>query len=272
MYKMICLDLDGTLLNSKKEISQNNQDILNRLSHQGIKIVIATGRHLDFAKYLTNDLDNNHIIISNNGAGVFDLKQGKSYVSYIDEDLVKRLVNISMANDEYPYIYTDCTVSGWDIGLTKEFDTEAFINTIVRSSDRIRILNTHNDLKHVLSIVVSAPEDKLNNIIEQGKEELKNLSYHVMDKMYDNYSMLEIMDKNVSKWSGIKKIAEEFSINDDEIICFGDEVNDIEMLVNSGLGVGMKNAKEEVLRLVDRVTEFDNDNDGIYHFLKDIYY
>ena len=74
MIKMICLDLDGTLLNSKKEIDKKTCSFLNELSSKGIEIVIATGRHYDFASYLTRNLTDKRVIISNNGSGIFSPK------------------------------------------------------------------------------------------------------------------------------------------------------------------------------------------------------
>ena len=96
MFKMICLDLDGTLLRSDKTIASLTSSYLNYLADKGIRVVVATGRHFDYADYLTRDIIGAKYIVANNGAGIFDIKNKKTISStYIDEELVYKFISLA---------------------------------------------------------------------------------------------------------------------------------------------------------------------------------
>ncbi|MDO5717916.1 MAG: HAD family hydrolase [Tissierellia bacterium] len=270
---MICLDLDGTLLKSDKTIDEMTIKTLNDLSDEGIRVVIATGRHYDFAKQLTNSLTDDRIIISNNGAAVFEVKTNTSILTdYIDNEIAGRIVNTAKNHGLSALVYVDVLRAGSDLFVFEGHNIDGFENTIVRDKNRIRIIAHEREIDNCFSIVFSGSTDELSKL-----EAAVNLEYsgkvctHIMSSMYSQHGILEIMNQGVDKWSAISHFAEYSNIDKKSIIAFGDEVNDISMISNSGLGIAMKNALPEVKRVADFITATSNDDFGVYNTLSDIF-
>ena len=132
--------------------------------------------------------------------------------------------------------------------VSSGLDTSYHIENLVRNMDRIGYINEGLGLAKALALVI------YGNISELKKFELyvddifkDRVNCHIMDSTYDDMGMLEIMDASVHKWTGIVKLANKLNIDHEEIVCFGDAINDIEMIRNAGLGVAMKNSKEIIL-------------------------
>lgn len=271
MYKMLCFDLDGTLLKSDKTISPRTSKLIKEIASQGIKIVIATGRHLDYAIYLTRDLPADRVIISNNGAGIFDINKGRTLrASYIPDFIANDFIDISASYKADHLIYVNAFETGFDLySISDIFDD--YIGSIVRNEDRIKKLDSRN-LSKILALVATGPIVDLRKI--QSYLEIKhkdNITSHIMNSLYDKYGLLEIMVDDTSKWKSIKAYADSLGISEKQIIAFGDEINDIEMIRHAGLGVVMKNAIEAIRPYGNVLSEYTNDEDGVYHELVKIY-
>ncbi len=270
---MICLDLDGTLLRSDKSIDINTADILNKLSDMGIQIVIATGRHYDFAKVLTYGLTDERIIIANNGAAIFDVYKEKSiYTKYLDNGISSEIVKLGLDYDLDALVYVDALEEGSDLLVFEHENLDAFENTIVRDLNRIKHIKSTSEINSVLSVVFS-DEYKVLEILEKKIVDKYNglINTHIMTSGQSNHGILEVMDESVCKWSAISKLSEQLNIDTKEIIAFGDEVNDITMLNNVGIGIAMRNGQEIVKLEADYISDYSNDEDGIFYELKKLF-
>ncbi len=271
MYKMICLDLDGTLLRDDKLIDKSTLNYLNDLADKGIEILIATGRHYDYAKYLTRGLSEDRIIVSNNGAGVFDAAGWRIFTNPLPVSTATEILERAYRKDYCPYAYVDCTFHGWDLGVVGDIDCSDFEGVVVRSMDRIKSLNMDFVFEEVLSVVVSGHIGEMTDLAQRLESSLENLSYHVMPMDFDDYAMLEVMAAGVNKWTSIKKYGVMRGISPEEVIAFGDQRNDWEMIQGAGLGIAMRSGCKELLEMADLVSKEDNNNSGIYHELKEIF-
>lgn len=271
MEKLLCLDLDGTLLRSDKTISKETSTYLKKISKIGIKSVIITGRHYDFAKYLTKDLGQDKYIAANNGAGIFDEKNDQTIIkNYIDDSISRSVIKLAMENKFETMAYVNVLEKGFDLYSNRP-NYEEYMGSIVRSKASIRKLTSPTSLNDVLSVVIKAQRhelEKLESIIASRYDD--EVNYHILGSKYQPVCLLEIMDKRANKWIAVKELASRLGIEKDNIISFGDEINDLEMVRNSGLGFAMKNSIDLLKSYAKATTKYTNDEDGVIRTLKEL--
>jgi len=262
MYKLIALDMDGTLLNEDKKISKANLEAIRFARKKGIKIVLATGRPTKGIEKYLKELDlihDNEYVVSYNGALVQEVKSGRviaqNTMSYDDLmflfDISKKLnVNI------HALTLTSCVtpkINDYSI-------LEATMNHIPLEVVDFNCLDKNTTIVKVMFV---DPEKKLNAVISQLPESL-----------YEKYTVvrsapffLEFLNKKVNKGVGVELLAKKLGIKKEEIICVGDAENDIHMIKYAGLGVAMGNAFPEVKKIADYITK-TNQEDGVAHVIK----
>lgn len=257
-YKMIALDLDGTLTNSNKEISEYTRETLLQLQKRGGIVVIATGRPiqgaLPIARLLELDVYGGYIV-SFNGGFIMDCKTNTIvFRAEIPEELVKQLGEAACKYQVPILTYLGDTI------LTED-TTDAYV--------RLEAGINHMPVKalHDFKTEVTFPVPKCLMVadgwyIETILPKLKKSFEGVLNVFRSEPFFLEIMPLGVDKASGLKKLLEITGIKREELIACGDGFNDISMLEFAGLGVAMENAQEAVKAVADVVT-VSNDNDGV---------
>ncbi|MBB6624719.1 HAD family phosphatase [Clostridium gasigenes] len=258
MYKLIAIDMDGTLLNSDGVISKGNKEAIKKAIEKGVKVVITSGRGLKgLDKFLdeVNLRGENEYLIANNGGTIYRTSDFEciSYKGLRGRDLVKAH-NLSREFGLNMIAYThEGSIAPEENEFTR-FETE-YVGTTVKIID----INTDvKDEDEITKILFSQSEELLTKkILEIPKEFYKK--YNVVKTMP---VILEVMDKNCNKGYGVKILADKLGIKKEEIICIGDQANDIEMITYAGLGIAMGNAIEELKNISQYVT-LDNDNDGV---------
>ncbi|MFA9399215.1 MAG: Cof-type HAD-IIB family hydrolase [Clostridiaceae bacterium] len=266
--KLVCLDLDGTLLNDDKTMSENNIKTLKEIKNTGIKIAISTGRPYINASYFGSLIGDEVSIISSNGAY---LREKEKDILLNKESLSLESV-ISVTNIIKKY------------GFTPQFHTRnsVFTEKLEYSSYFLKAMNTILPKEFWINIVMV---DNWNNytkdyndefiksifihedidLVEKIKEELLRIpSLNVTSSLPTN---IEINEKGVSKGKTVLKLANYFGISKDEILCMGDNKNDISMLSICGTPIAMGNAGKEIKDIAKYVTKSNNE-DGVAHALK----
>ncbi|SHF41609.1 sugar-phosphatase [Caloramator proteoclasticus] len=262
MYKLIALDMDGTLLNENKEISKSNLEAIQFARRKGIKVVLATGRPTKgIEKYLKelNLIDENEYAVSYNGAVVQEVKSGKIIAKNVMSlDDLKQLYNLSKELNVNIHALTPNSCITPKINQYSEL--EATMNNIPLEIVDFDAIDKNTT---IVKIMFVDPEEKLNKVIELLPKEL-----------YDKYTIvrsapffLEFLNKKVNKGFGVRLLAEKLGIKPSEVICIGDAENDIHMIEFAGLGVAMGNAFPEVKKKADYVTK-TNEEDGVAHVIK----
>lgn len=272
MYKAICFDLDGTLLNSNKKISDKAVSLINELASKNIKIIIATGRNYDFSLLLTNNLTSKRVIISNNGSLVADANKNKIFVNYINEDFIVKLDSfLNSYKRVKKHIYPDPIATKYDLLVANEENIDYLIGLTVRNQKRIKIMGQNDFKDKILSIALHGIKKDITSLSKSLDPYNNQISYHVMNDFYQDSYMLEVMPNNINKLTAIKKYLYKLNISLSETIAFGDNINDYEMLKNVGLGIAMKNSSKELTRITKNISSYTNDEDGVYKELLKIY-
>ncbi|WBW95149.1 sugar-phosphatase [Oceanirhabdus sp. W0125-5] len=262
MYKLIALDMDGTLLNENKEISIQNKEAIFAARKLGVKVVLASGRPLKgVLKYVKElQLDNgeeytavfNGSLVQNNATGEIISKTTLTLDDY------KSLYEVSKDLGVHIHALTDHDVI---TPIKNEYtDIEANINGISQREIPIDQIKPSTTIVKVM--MVDAPEN-IDRIIKELPCELHEKYTIVRSAPI----FLEFLHKSVNKSTGIEKIAEKLNIKRDEIICVGDAGNDLHMINYAGLGVAMGNAFDEVKEAADFIT-LSNDENGVAHVIE----
>ena len=273
MYKMIILDLDGTLLNDYKEISKENINLIKRAyNEKGIISVIATGRPLEYANEICNSSDNHlaDYIIASNGAIIKDNKTDEViYKASLTNTEILNLRNIFLEEKaDYMIVYTDKQV------LREAKNTNASRNSaiIVNKKDSeleniVDAMNTSSNLSSLLCMI-GGDTLALKNIITRlakvkGIETPSICNYSHKTQTYSFESkFIDIMKKGCSKKNAICILLDILGIKKEETIIMGDGNNDISMFECAGLKIAMENAEEHLKEKADFVTA-SNNNDGV---------
>lgn len=271
-YKMVCLDLDGTLLTSKHVMDEETKEYLRKLSNEGIHITIATGRAAFDAKYHAGLInENTHFICANGAAVGVTAEKRLLFEECLDDNAINELCAVAKKISCNPVFYTKnfiiCT------GL-KEYLLH--LKYISNNGN-----NGRSRLKFVLGINGFKGYYKKNKLdIEKAITFLYDkCSVSSLDEMLDDdifekaivsKDCIEISKKGVNKSLGVKKLVEHLNITTEEVIAFGDSENDREMLKLVGKGVAMWNSPKVIRDIADEITE-TNDDQGILIKLKELF-
>lgn len=260
--KLIAIDMDGTLLNSKNTISLRTREVIEKASNAGVKIILATGRILKSAINYSNILGLRKPIIASNGAVVVDENRRKIYERSLDLDLVDKVIDIGDREKVYYHFYDEDTFYAniYIEEVVKFYNSEEGIDEVDRISfnifkDRQEIIK-----KKDLNIYKFLFLDEDRNRLKGLREKLTNIEEINVSSSWNNN--IEVMGKDVSKGRSLERLCNDLNILPEEVMTIGDNENDISMLNYAGLGVAMENAKEEVKEIADIIT-LNNDKDGV---------
>lgn len=261
--KAIVLDLDGTLLSPDLEILENTKNALLKAKAAGVKLIIASGRTPQTALVMTKDLNIDVPMVLANGALIFNptTKEIIDSIS-ISSDTIKYLLKLSHQINVSLNIYTPYFI------YMEENKIEEYIKD--SGDDRKNLIN--QDLFDFDKDIALKCEFFGKN---QGyNEELQALIFNHTKNIEENLyittahpNYLEILNKKSNKYYGIKRVLELEGIKDDEVLVFGDNHNDIEMLTKLPNTVAMGNAKLPIKKVAKYTTK-SNSQDGIFHFIK----
>lgn len=262
-YKLIAIDMDGTLLNSENEISQRNKESIKTAASLGINIVLSTGRLFKSAYQYANDLEITSPIISCNGAYVTEKDVSKiMYKAPLEQDVSMKVIELSEKEKINYYFLNDSTFYISEVNSYSEFFQEWSKKADLKIGEDIIILKEplkavkENNIKVYKFIFIEEDKDKLIKF----KEKLKGISgIEVVSSWWNN---IEVMKKGVSKGSALKELCKKLDIDKEQVIAIGDNENDISMLEFAGLAVAMGNGDDKVKKIANYVTD-TNDNDGV---------
>ena len=262
--RLIALDLDGTLLDSEKRLSDENAYELERAAKAGIEIVPATGRFYRGMPELIRDLPYVRYVISVNGAEVWDAKEGKAVCG--SELSAARAVAVMERLDTLPVIY-DCYQDGWG-WMTKEFyDHAAEFAANRHSLDMILRLRTPVPELKARLLKLGRGVQKVQAFFQDmdlRAEMLKKLPEEFPDMTVTTSipNNVEFNSLRATKGNALTELAAALGMDISQTMAFGDDFNDISMLQAAGIGVAMENAAQEVKEAADHVTG-DCDHSGV---------
>ena len=258
-YKLLVIDVDGTLLNSNKEISKRTLYTLRNVQQTGVRIVIASGRPTYGLRSIARQLELNNyggFILSYNGCQIIDAQT--------DTVIFERRINQELL----PYLEKKSRKNGFAIFTYKEdaIITDTPDNSHIRSEamlNQMKIVyepefSSVIDFSPCKCVLVSDDETALTSLEEHWKRRLNGS----LDVFRSEPYFLEIVPPQIDKANTLGFLLKQLNIEKDEVIAIGDSVCDVTMIQTAGLGVAMGNALESVKRCADITTE-TNDNEGV---------
>ncbi|MCD2346606.1 sugar-phosphatase [Clostridium guangxiense] len=261
MYKLIALDMDGTLLKDDKTISKANFDAIKTAKENGYKVVLATGRPAKGIEKYLKQLDlmgDDDYAVAFNGAVVQKTKTGH----IIAENLMKY--------EDLQEIY-DLSLK-LNLNVHTLTTNECITPKINPYSEREAYMNNLSLIEKPFD-AIDRNESIIKIMLVDSKENLDRAEKLVPQKFHNKYTVvrsedifLEFLNKKVDKGFGVSLLAKNLGLSPDEIICVGDAGNDIAMVKYAGLGVAMGNAFPEVKKICDYVTK-SNEEDGVAHVI-----
>ncbi|WP_311480027.1 HAD family hydrolase [uncultured Anaerococcus sp.] len=265
MIKLFAFDIDGTLLDNNSKVTDESREALKKLDDAGIKVVLASGRVFPSIKYNQKLLGITCPIVATNGS-LISLDGREIYKSYyIEDDLLKNL-------------YEFCLEYKMDFHF---YDEDNYYTNRL-NLDRIKHLKIDNDFGMNYQVDLIIKNDPVSYLINQGKKAIKfqisgidekeiskEKIIDLLDKDFgeDLYitasgdSLLEIGNKNATKWTSIEEICDKLGIYTNEVAAIGDAYNDIPMIKGAGLGFAMGNAKDKLKEVADVIVA-DNESGG----------
>ncbi len=281
MYKLVAIDLDGTLLNSYGEVSENTKEEIKKAIENGIEVVLASGRPISSVEDLANELQANHYLISGNGAIVYDMyKKEVVYDKFLSKEQVLNIVKICEENSIYYNIYTENEVLTKSLNYNtlfyysenthKQEEKRTNINILTDVYDYILKSNDQKYLKVTVcdqsQIVFASIIKKLRTINDIDVLDVAHMSKKIIksgtEEVLVEYCYTEITNKNVNKWTALEYIMKEKNIDRSEVVAIGDNINDKEMIEEAGLGVAMGNSTPTI-KEVANVEVGTNNEEGV---------
>jgi Cof subfamily protein (haloacid dehalogenase superfamily) len=259
-YRLIAVDLDGTLLNEKKTVSPANAAALRRAAAAGVKIMISSGRIFPEAELCVRGLDSVSLISACNGADIFDLaaRRGKGSRPLPPEAL-DGIVAILRDSPLFYSLYTHDTVI-IEKGIPERFACyKAYIEGRFAHSVFVDDIRAPGPVVEggVYKIYAMSPDKEATARVRAAIE--GRLDVEVSSSYANN---IEITARGVDKGSALAAIEREYGIPREEMIALGDSENDLPMLNYAGLPIAMGNAEPCVLKAAKAVT-LRNDEDGV---------
>lgn len=247
--KMIVTDLDGTLLRNDKTISAFTKETIHRLRERGVLFAIATARPIRSVKEFLPDLPYD-IGIFHNGAVTVDECRQVTNVGIRHPQQV--ILDILKENSEYPVAVEvdDRLYSNFDAG-------RIWSNIVYTATSDFQEIREHVADKIIIE----------TNSMEEIESLQKKLPSDLYIQMCENTVAL-IMNKNATKLEAIKSVIRQKGISLEEVIAFGDDYNDLEMIQHCGIGVAMENALDVVKQGADAVA-LSNEEDGVARWLEE---
>lgn len=257
--KLIVLDLDGTAFNSKNVIPRNLQDILKRLiNNKACRIVLASGRSISSMKIIAGHLGLEAPAITLNGGAIIDPVSDEIYYEknlseeiYLKSLAILKKLHIDIVVFTVFGVYSEKTSKITDI--LEEY-----------SDNKIEWVRELGTIKSPVKILFIPEYESANAEVKKHTLSLE------IDIIESGFSFTEIVPKGVNKGSALEIVSDMLDIDHKDIIAFGDNENDIEMLQLAGTGVAMGNAPDHVKIEADIVAD-TNDEDGIYKVLGQIF-
>ncbi|MBC5635743.1 sugar-phosphatase [Ornithinibacillus sp. BX22] len=261
MYKLIAIDMDGTLLNDHHEVPENVKAALHQAKKQGIKVVLCSGRPIggmrSYIRELNLDEDGDYAI-AYNGAFVQNTYSNEVVAELsLKHDDLQNLYDHSLELNTPMHFFDVNGLYTPNADISEYTVLESYLNKIPLGYRQVS--DVPKDISIPKIMYINKPE-KLTHTIQSLPESLTDQYNIVQSSPY----FLEFVHPNASKGNAVRKLAELLGIKQEEVMCIGDNGNDISMIEYAGCGVAMRNAIPEVKAVADFETLSNNEGGVAY--------
>lgn len=284
MYKLVVIDLDGTMLNSYGVVTDNTKKVIKEKIKNGTKIIIASGRNVASIKPIAEEIGCK-LFIAGNGSLIYDdNKKEIIYNKYIPKEKVIEIIKKCEENSIFYNIYTDEKIIAKNLKYNVLYYHKT--NQNKEESKRTNIVIVEDVIKYIeescngnfLKIMICDESKTIFNAVKRTLADVKNIEIldvgHMSRKIIRQgteeipleYYYTEITLEEVDKWNAIKFLINNTDIKKEEIIAIGDNINDKKMVENAGLGIAMKGSTPILTSVANYITE-GNDEEGVANAL-----
>lgn len=273
-YRMIAIDLDGTLLSPSGEVTPRAKQSVRRALDAGLLVCFATGRNWTESKTVLEAVEHYDSAVFVGGAMVVDTKrQVVLHRMMMQPDLARELCGHMEAAGHAVLALQDTGAAGFDYLVTGDIavndPTRHWMRVTAAKIVSVPRLADHPH-PHTVRVGIVAPPAEAAKVQWSLNEHFRDriVCHSLFVPAYD-VEVLEVFDPAVNKWEGVKLVAQRHGIGESQIVAIGDDVNDLPMIRHAGLGVAMGNARPEVLAVAKRVIG-SNADEGLAAFLEEL--
>ena len=290
MYKLVAIDLDGTMLNSYGEVTENTKNEIKEIIKKGAEVVIASGRSIDSITSIAKSIGNIKYIIAGNGAVLYDIENEENiYEKYIPKAKALEIIQICEQNSIFYNVYTNRSIIAdklrynvlyyYKENLKKEDSKKTNITLVDDIEKYVKEMQNEKVMKIFIAdenkSVFNSIMRKFDNmedleILDVSHMSRKTISYGT-DNVSIEYYYTEISLKDVDKWFALEYLINILNIKKEEVITIGDNTNDKKMIKEAGIGIIMKGSNPDVTSIADYITE-DNNHEGVAKALHRLFY
>ncbi len=269
MIKLIASDIDGTIVGMDNTVCSDNLKAMQDISNSNINFVVSTGKTYPIIKQECSEFKAGYGIFGN-GNQIINLKTGEEiYRKDLSPEDISICIKLARKHNLHIHLYTENEI------ITEELLYMDLRNyKIKQQTNNGLIINVVSNIetylkenkKHILKLVISSQKDI--SYLAKEIETLSNVkTYHIpkygryKDILINKeYEYLDIVPKDTNKNEALKILQKYLEVRDDEVLAIGDNVNDIDMIKNSGLGVAVENAYDEIKKVAKYTTTKDVDH------------
>ncbi len=270
-YKLVAIDCDNTLLNSKGHIPPENKKIIQTLKSKGIEFVIATGRNDLLVSDYINELDIKAPVIGCNGASIRNLNESNllSFNPISKKSL--KLIFDYCSNNEIPFKAFTMKKGFANDKVAVEQGLKQILSSYTKELSKNISYEYTTDTKYLIETQEIIKVVIVNNnpdYIKKYQNDIKKIEGIEICRSARN--CLDIMASGVSKGNALKKYANMLKIPPEQTVAFGDSENDLSMIEFAGMGVAMENGEDGIKKSANMIT-CSNDDCGVAKALKKIF-
>jgi Cof subfamily protein (haloacid dehalogenase superfamily) len=271
---MVAIDLDGTLLSPDGTVSPRAKEAVHKALRAGLLVCFATGRNYTESQTILDAVEHYSTAVFVGGAMVIDTRHRRTlHRMGMEPQLARDVCRLIESMGHAALALQDTQAAGVDYLVTADVElndaTGQWMEVTAAAVQRVSGLDTHRH-EHTIRVGIVAPQDetvRVRQALERHFAE-RVLCQSLYVPAYA-VEVLEVFDPAVNKWEGILHVARHHGIAPEQIVAIGDDVNDIAMVSQAGLGVAMGNARPEVIAVAKRVIGA-NHEDGLAEFLEEL--
>lgn len=268
--ELFVTDLDGTLINSKREVPQKSLEILNKLIEEGVNFTVATARTPATAVEILQNLNLKLPVALMNGVLIYDTKELKYIdIKGIEKSAANKVLDIFNSHNKNPLVYGVKENHLWV--YHKEFENVYEYNFYKERADKklktfVKVEDYNESIlnSNIINFVAFDNYEKIKTIAEEI-ECIEGITVNYYQDVYEDCYFLEAYSSEASKANGIKCLSK--YINYSKVICFGDNLNDIPMFELADEAYATSNAAEAIKKMATEVIG-SCEEDGVAEFLE----
>lgn len=269
-YKLICIDMDGTLLNDEKTVSERSIRTIKSAVEKGVRVAVCTGRLFTSADYYANLIGSKIPVIAANGAYIREKDENRIiYKSSLSIEKCRKILKVVKKFNMYPHFNTSEAVLTEKMIYTSKGYAEANKTLPPDRQIRIEVVSDWEKAfeKYEENIMKCIIADKDAEKLSEAKKLMaEGEDLEVVSSMRDN---IEVMNAGTSKGRAVEILAGFYGIKREEVICIGDSENDLSMIEYAGMGVAMGNGEDYVKKAAKYITDTNN-SDGVAKAIEEL--